>query len=63
MTLNQAKIVAIEQGKKIRHKYSLPEEWIMYLDGVWISEDGYEIGESYWKTAEQEDWEVVESNS
>lgn len=63
MTKEEA-IKAMSEGKKVRHKYFSPEEWVtMKSDGEYLFEDGYSVSpelfwfdrqESYWN----KDWEL-----
>ena len=69
MTKEEA-IKAMSEGKKVRHRYFSPDEWMAQLpngdyqleDGVII--DSHCIYEDFWKYRQDEswltDWEIVE---
>lgn len=47
-SLEDAKKLAILEGKKIKHKYFLEEEFIYFENGKWLTEEGYELPYKYW---------------
>lgn len=62
LSLDEAKNEAINNGKKIRHRYFLDNEFLEYKDGKWITEEGYEVSFHYWIGMVKEmftDWCVV----
>ena len=62
LSLNEAKNKAINNGKKIRHRYFLDNEFLEYKYGKWITEEGYELPFHYWIGMVKEmltDWYVV----
>lgn len=60
MTKQQA-IWAMEEGKKVRHRYFSSDEWISLVDRRIISEDGVrhdEFWELHADAAYETDWEI-----
>jgi len=56
LSLDQAKTTAIVEGKKIAHRYFTDNEYIYYKNGVWFTEDNYQIPTSYWENMD-ENWQ------
>jgi hypothetical protein len=51
-------ILAMEQGKKVTHKYFSPEEWMTMKDGMIILEDGVQCTpQEFWGWRIGIDWE------
>lgn len=56
LSLEEAKHIAITEGKKIRHKYFLDSEYI-YFDRGWKTEDGYDLPFAYFLGMD-ENWQT-----
>lgn len=56
LSLEEAKHIAITEGKKIRHKYFLDNEYI-YFDRGWKTEDGYDLPFAYFLGMD-ENWQT-----
>ena len=48
LSLEDAKKLAILEGKKIRYKYFLEDEFIYFENEKWFTEEGYELPYKYW---------------
>lgn len=47
MHIQSAKLLAVNFGQKIAHHYYLPNEYIEFKDGKWITEDKHELPSDY----------------
>lgn len=56
LSLEEAKKLAIVDGKKIRHKYFLDNEYI-YFNRGWKTEDGYDLPFAYFLRMD-ENWQT-----
>lgn len=59
MNKNEA-ILAMREGKKVRHRYFSPGEWItMTSDGNFLLEDGVRCSwNEFWKWRTQKEWDT-----
>jgi len=57
LSLIQAKDAAIIDGKKVRHRFFMDDEYIYYKSGCWFTQDGYQIPDSYWLNAQKQGWD------
>ena len=50
LSLKEAKMLAMLDGKKIRHRYFMPDEYIYYDDKKkeWFTEEKAKVPYSYW---------------
>lgn len=48
LSLKEAKILAMLDGKKIRHRYFMPHEYLVYRKDKWLTEERIEVPYSYW---------------
>lgn len=57
MTKEEA-IKAMSEGKKVRHRYFSPEEWVaLNPDGTYLFEDGYSVlPELFWYDRQASYW-------
>jgi hypothetical protein len=56
LSLIQAKGAAMIEGKKVRHRFFMDDEYIYYKSGCWFTQDGYQISDSYWVNAQKIEW-------
>ena len=50
LSISQAKMVAITEGKKIKHRFYTADEFIEYKKGEWVTEDGYVLPVGYFES-------------
>ena len=57
LSLIQAKYAAMIEGKKIRHRFFMDDEYIYYKSGCWFTQDGYQIPDVYWLIDQEQGWD------
>ena len=56
LSLIQAKDAAMIEGKKIRHRFFMDDEYIYYKSGCWFTNDGYQIPDVCWLNPQEQGW-------
>ena len=56
LSLIQAKDAAMIEGKKIRHRFFMDDEYIYYKNGCWFTNDGYQIPDVCWLIPQEQGW-------
>ena len=57
LSLEEAKRLAILEGKKIKHKYFLEDEFIYFKSGKWFTKDGHKLPNNYW-LGMNDNWQI-----
>ncbi len=57
LSLIQAKYAAMIEGKKIRHRFFMDDEYIYYKNGCWFTQDGNQIPDVYWLNEQEQGWD------
>lgn len=60
MTKDEAR-VALEQGKKVTHRFFSPDEYCYIKDGEIMTEDGYKCGwftDEFWTSRDSANWQT-----
>lgn len=57
LSLEEAKKLAIIEGKKIKHRFFMDDEYIYYKSGCWFTQDGYQIPDVYWLNSQEQGWD------
>jgi len=70
MSLEKAKVLSMETGCKIKHRFFLDGEYIQYIaeDGWWVTEERRRVPNHYWESVNKDiffhtDWEVYEDTT